>query len=147
MLHYMGRGRSCVAGMCLKHHNLGALMGRVSIALVDSSHAFARIAHFLLTTFYPDRYDLVGSADTPEEGLALTSACQPEIVLLDLGLDGYRLISSLRQAGAGAVICLSAEEAEGYRTAALAAGADAFVLKSEINIALLPTIQRLRGSL
>lgn len=118
-------------------------MGRVSIALVDGSHAFAKIAHFLLTAFYPDRYQLVGSADTAEEALALTSAYRPEIVLLDLGLVGYQIIAPLRSAGARAVICLSAEEAEGYRTAALAAGADAFLLKSEINTALLPTIERI----
>ena len=118
-------------------------MSRVSIALVDSSHGFARLAHFLLTTFYPDRYELVGSAGTAEEGLELASQRQPAVVLLDLGLIGYRLIPSLRSAGAGAVICLSAEEADGYRTAALAAGADAFLLKSEINTALLPTIQRI----
>jgi DNA-binding NarL/FixJ family response regulator len=120
-------------------------MNRVSIALVDSSQGFARIAHFLLTTFYPERYELVGSAGTAEEGLALTSAWQPEIVLLDLGLGGYQIIPSLRSAGAGAVICLSTEEAEGYRTAALAAGADAFMLKSEINTVLVPTIQRIKG--
>lgn len=124
----------------------GALMSRVSIALVDSSHGFARLAHFLLTTFYPDRYELVGSAGTAEEGLELTTQRQPAVVLLDLGLLGYQLIPLLRSAGAGAVICLSAEEADGYRTAALAAGADAFLLKSEINTTLLPTIQRIMAA-
>jgi len=121
-------------------------LDRVSIAIVDSSHAFARMARFLLTAFYPDRYDLVGTADSAEEGLRLTTEHRPSIVLLDLRLGGGPLITSLRGAGAGAVICLGAEDAEGYRTAALAAGADAFLLKSEINATLLPTIQRILGA-
>jgi DNA-binding NarL/FixJ family response regulator len=120
-------------------------MDRTSIALVDSSRAFISIARFLLTAFYRERCELVGVAGSAEEGLQLAREQHPEVVLLDLGLEGHQLISDLRAAGAGAVIYMGADNAEGYRQAALDAGADAFMLKSELNTALLPIISRLRG--
>lgn len=119
-------------------------MDRISILLIDSSRAFAEIARFLLTAFYADRCELVGVAAGPEEGLRLAAEHRPDVVLLDLGLEGHRLIPQLRLAGAAMVLCLGAGQADGYRAAALEAGADAFLLKSDLNAALLPTIRRIR---
>ena len=83
--------------------------------------------------------------------LRLAQALQPDIVLLDLamprvnGLEALRRIKAERPATTVIIVTVHAEDA--YRQAAADGGADAFLLKKTLVAVLLPTIQRLRGSL
>lgn len=85
-----------------------------------------------------------------EEALAAFDSAQPDAVISDLqmpGVDGARLIPLLREKSAGRkvpIVVLSALEDEASRTAALKAGADAYLVKSVIDGAQL--IRALRNA-
>lgn len=90
-------------------------------------------------------YRVVGEID---DGLQVYAACQqlqPEIVVLDLGLpgmDGIDVIHQLkRRWPALLVVVLTAEAAEHRAHAALAAGAQAYVLKKSSRQTLLAALQ------
>lgn len=74
----------------------------------------------------------VTTAGTGEEGLALASATQPEIIILDLGLpdmSGVAVCRQLREWTEMPVIVLSAHDSEAEKVAALDAGADDYLTK------------------
>jgi two-component system KDP operon response regulator KdpE len=71
-------------------------------------------------------------AKTGEEGLALASAIQPDIIILDLGLpdlSGVEVCKQLRTWSNLPVIILSAHDSEVEKVAALDAGADDYLTK------------------
>ena len=117
---------------------------KISILLVDDHEAFVHVA-----TEFLQRHDdltVVGVARGGEEALAQAQNLRPLVVLIDLhmpGLSGLETIPRLRamlpEAG---IIALTLLDAKAYRRAALAAGADDFVLKANLSTDLLPAIRR-----
>lgn len=90
---------------------------------------------------------VVGQATDIDRGLASLVAARPGVVVVDPPLDDLPLGAAIRRLraalpGAG-IIVLSAHPDHAYRRAALDAGADACVLKTEAAGALLPAIKRL----
>lgn len=81
----------------------------------------------------------VMEAEDGAEALLAFAQARPDAVISDLqmpGVDGARLIPLLRERSGGAkvpIVVLSAMEDEGSRRAALAAGADAYLVKSIID--------------
>jgi len=86
-------------------------------------------------------------AENGNEGLALASSHNPELVLLDLGLpdlDGLKVIHELRKWATMPILILSARGKEQDKNAALDAGADDYLtkpfnvgeLKARIRVAL-----------
>lgn len=74
----------------------------------------------------------VTTASAGEEGLALATAGQPDIVILDLGLpdrSGVEVCRELRTWTDTPVIVLSAHDSEAEKVAALDAGADDYLTK------------------
>lgn len=70
--------------------------------------------------------------DTGERGILEASQCQPDVVILDLGLpdmDGIQVIQRIREWSAVPIIILSARGLESEKIAALDAGADDYVQK------------------
>jgi two-component system response regulator NreC len=120
-------------------------MGFMSLLLVDDNSLFLRIATRFLEGF--PELELLGSAATADEAQEKVVALQPDIVLMDLnlpGLTGLKLIPRLRELRpAVKVIVLTLWDSDIYRQAALAAGADEFVSKAQINATLVPAIRRL----
>jgi DNA-binding NarL/FixJ family response regulator len=119
-------------------------MNPISILLVDDNPSFLRIA----TRFLQEHDDVmvVGTAGGGEEALALAQDQQPDVVLIDLampGLSGLATIPLLRivlpEVG---IIALTVLDTNGYRQAALAAGANDFVPKANLDTDLLPAIRR-----
>ena len=119
-------------------------MNPISILLVDDNPSFLRIA----TRFLQEHDDVVvvSTAGGGEEALALVQDQQPDIVLIDLampGLSGLATIPLLRivlpEVG---IIALTVLDTDGYRQAALAAGADDFVPKASLDTDLLSAIRR-----
>jgi DNA-binding NarL/FixJ family response regulator len=94
----------------------------------DSAHARAGLRALLAT--WPE-VEVVGEAANGQEALHLAAECRPDVVLMDLQmpvLDGAQATRMIKQRWpALTVIVLTMYAAEQFQ--ALAAGADAFVVK------------------
>jgi DNA-binding NarL/FixJ family response regulator len=119
-------------------------MKPISVLLVDDNPVFLRIT----TRFLQQHGDVVvvGAAGGGQEALALVQELKPELVVIDLampGLSGLATIPLLQvvlpEVG---LIALTVLDTNGYRQAALGAGANDFVPKASLDTDLLPAIQR-----
>ena len=93
-----------------------------------------------------DRLNVVDILPTSEKILAQAQKLQPQVILLDLDTSdpsGLETLINLRtllpEVG---IIALSLLDADGYRQAVLAAGANDLVLKSNLSTDLFPAIHR-----
>jgi len=121
-------------------------MRPISLLLVDDSATFLHFVSRFLREQYSDEVMITGLAEGGEAGLAQAHALRPDIVLIDLampGLPGLKAIPLLRGALPNlGIIALTLMEPNGYRQAALAAGADEFVSKATLATDLHPAIRR-----
>ena len=105
----------------------------VRVLLVDDQESFRSAARLVIGMV--DCFELVGEAESAEDGLELASSLAPDLVLMDInlpGIDGLeatrRLVGNLSGAK---VIVLSTYEAVEYEARSLEAGAVAFMSKSD----------------
>lgn len=117
--------------------------------LVAEDNAFFRLTlHALLEQ--EDDFEVVGSASSGEEAVALASSLRPDIVLMDLGLpgmDGVRATQEVvRFAPPTRVVVLSGSSIEDGRDRALQAGAVAYLEKDETGTRLVPALRSLGRS-
>jgi DNA-binding NarL/FixJ family response regulator len=121
-------------------------MDLISVLLVDDNPTFLAILRRFLEEQYLNEVVILGTAGGGEEALTQALRLRPEIVLIDLampGVSGLEAIPRLRTALPNlGIIALTLLEPNGYRSAALAAGADEFVPKATLSTHLLPTIRR-----
>jgi DNA-binding NarL/FixJ family response regulator len=121
-------------------------MDPVSVLLVDDNPTFLRIATRFLQEHYRDEVVVVGTAGGGQEALIKARDLRPQVILLDLAmpdLPGLEAIPRLRAAlPEVGIIALTVHNSNGYRQAALAAGADEFVSKANLSTDLLPAIRR-----
>ena len=117
---------------------------RLHILFIAGNPAFRPI----VTLFFGecDELSLVDIIPVSEEVLAQAQNLQPQVILLDLdtsdqtGLETIvNLRTSLPEVG---IIALSLLDADGYRQAVLATGANDLVLKGNLRTDLLPAIRR-----
>ena len=106
---------------------------RIRVLVVDDHQLFT---HALTTVLEQDgRFEIVGTAATGREAVKLAQAEGVDVVLMDMSmpvLDGPAATRRLRALDSPPhVIALSGHEDRLSRTAALEAGADDFVMKSE----------------
>jgi two-component system, NarL family, response regulator LiaR len=105
-------------------------MSRLRIALVED-HALTREG---MRTALEDAFDVVGEAADGIAGLALIEREKPDVAVIDLGLpglDGIALTARTRaEVPQTHVVIMTMIDVEGEVLAALAAGADAYCLKS-----------------
>jgi len=120
-------------------------MEAVSVLLVDDNLTFLRVADRFLQGC--EDISVAGLAEGGKEGLKQASLLRPEIALVDLAmvdLPGLETIRSLRKSLPRlGIIALTIMDADDYRHAALAAGADRFVTKASLSTDLLPAIRAL----
>jgi DNA-binding NarL/FixJ family response regulator len=116
----------------------------ISVLLVDNNPVFLRVAARFLETHA--EVVVVGTAAGGEEALTRAQELQPQVILLDLAmpdLPGLQAIPRLREMLPDmGIIALTMLDTDGYRRAALAAGADEFVPKAAMHTDLLPSIRR-----
>ena len=120
-------------------------MSLISILLVDDNPQFLEAARRFLKK--DSRLVVSGCALSGENALQQVEQTRPDLVLLDLvmpGMNGLEVTRRLKaQPNAPRVIILTLHDHDEYRLAAQEAGADGFVIKSEVGARLIPAIQHL----
>jgi len=122
-------------------------MKPISVLVVDDNPTFLRI----VTRFLQEHEEIkvVGSVNGGEEALARMPELRPDVILIDLAMpnmSGMEAILRLRPAWPKVrIIALTLLDTDSYRQAALSAGADDFIPKTNLNTALLPAIQQVAG--
>lgn len=121
-------------------------MDPISVLLVDDNPTFLRVLTRFLLQQYQDEVRVVGTASCGMAALARAQELRPRVILLDLAMPGLpglntipRLRTMLPDVG---IIALTLLDPNGYREAALAAGANEFVAKATLATDLLPAIRR-----
>jgi DNA-binding NarL/FixJ family response regulator len=113
------------------------------VLLVDTSPIFLHNARRFLDVYAHDRIVVGGVAQDAGQGLALAANLRPDVVLWGIGMPAQPQLQLLPQLRAllprAGIIVLGMLE-EGYREAALAAGADLFLLKDGLAATLLTAI-------
>jgi len=116
----------------------------ISVVLVDDHEAFLNIAASFLRRH--GEVSVVGAFTRSQEALKRVPGLHPHVILFDLnmpGQSGLEAIPLLREAlPDSGIIALSLMDGSVYEKAALDAGADAFVAKSDMISDLLPAIHR-----
>jgi len=115
----------------------------IRVAVVDD-HPIVREGIIANLGDAPD-VDIAGSAGTARDGIALAARERPDVVLLDLELpdgSGLDAIAAIKSASPQTrVVIFSAYAGEERVGAALAAGADSYVLKGTTSDELLETVR------
>ncbi len=104
------------------------MVSQHTILVVDDE---APIRKLILSAFGKDEYKVIEAA-SGAEGLRMVATCNPELVVLDLGLpdmDGSEVIRRLREFSAVPIIVLSARGEESAKVQALDSGANDYVTK------------------
>jgi DNA-binding NarL/FixJ family response regulator len=124
----------------------GIMTSHTSILLVDDNPTFLHILTRFLHEYNQGEVVVVGTAGGGEQALVQARELRPDIVLIDLAmpdLPGLEAIPRLRQAlPEMGIIALTMLGPNGYREAALAAGANEFVSKTTLSIDLPPALRR-----
>lgn len=115
------------------------------ILLVDDSRTFLDAACHALAE--DARIEVVGSALSGQEGLALTAQKQPDLVLMDVAMPGMNGMEATRlikaQPNAPHVVILTSYDLAHYRAAAKTVGADSYICKADFDSQLLPLLETL----
>lgn len=121
-------------------------MDPISVLLVDDNPTFLNILVRFLEVHHQNELVIVGTAGVGEGVLAAAQVLRPQVILIALGMPGLpcleiiaRLRETLPEVG---IIALTLLDTDGYREAALAAGANEFVAKATLTTDLLPAIRR-----
>jgi DNA-binding NarL/FixJ family response regulator len=118
-------------------------MAALVVLLVDSSPIFLHTAARFLEGYAPEQVVVAGAVHDGTEALALVEQLRPDVVLWGIGMPALpqlQLLPQLRARLPQAGIIVLGSLDEGYRQAALAAGADLFLIKDELMTTLLPAI-------
>lgn len=119
----------------------------ISVLLVDNNPAFLHILTGFLQRYGRSQILIAGTASGGKEALTKAQLLRPQVILIDLSmpdLHGLEAIPQLRSLLPDVkIIALTLLDSGSYRQAALAAGANDFVSKTQLDTDLLPAIWRL----
>lgn len=122
------------ARMSHNEHMAEVSLNSIRVVIVDDQEPFLSAARMVVEL--AEGFDVVGEATTGEEGIELAARLRPDLILMDVNLPGIDGLEATRQILSGddevpAVVVLSTYEAGVYEPRALAAGAFAFISKSD----------------
>jgi CheY-like chemotaxis protein len=116
------------------------------ILLVDDNEKFLNLSRDFLESEC-DGVEVIGMAASGREALGFLEETQPDLLIIDLAMpdmSGLELTEVIRGLLPGVpIIILTLFDSPRHRQAAIEAGADAFVPKTEMDILLPPTIDSL----
>lgn len=111
-------------------------MESVRVLIVDDQKPFREASHMVVEM--TDGFEVVGEAENGEEAVAMASDLRPDLVLMDVqmpGIDGLEATRRIMQLDPSPrVLVMSTHESGSYEEPALAAGAIAFIPKSEFSM-------------
>jgi DNA-binding NarL/FixJ family response regulator len=111
---------------------------------VDASPIFLGLLTEFLERAHPPLAQVVASERDGERGIDAVARLHPALAIVDLnmpGQSGLALIGRLRKAHPGlGIVAVSSSDIEEVGTAALSAGADAFVTKGSLRSDLPPAL-------
>jgi DNA-binding NarL/FixJ family response regulator len=117
----------------------------VRILLVDDHPAYLERARHLLEQH--GGVEVAGIALAGEEAIVLAGELRPDLVLLDFqmpGMNGIETTRRLKQRYPDLLVAIvTAHDDAAYRTAAAAAGASAWISKTDIADSLMPLLATL----
>ena len=95
-------------------------------------------------------FDIVGTVNNGQDAVAETQRLEPDVLVIDISmpvLNGLQAARQLRTNSHRAkIVFLTVHEDQDFVSAALSAGASAYVVKSEVTSELVPAIREaLRG--
>lgn len=108
----------------------------VRVLIVDDQEPFRSAARMVVEM--ADGFEVAGEAESGEEGVDFAAELRPDLVLMDVylpgidGLEATRLIAMAEDPPK--VLVMSTHESEEFANAALAAGAIAFIPKSQFGM-------------
>ena len=121
----------------------------VTVLIVDDNAQLRALMREIVAE--ASNLQVVGEAADGAEAMQLVQALRPAIVLLDLimpQVNGLEVLQWIKvERPETKVIIVTVHDEDAYRQAAETSGADAFLLKKTLGTDLVPTLQRLRGSL
>ncbi len=94
----------------------------VQVLIVDDQEPFRSAARMVVEM--TDGFEVAGEAESGEEGVELAAELQPDLVLMDVYLPGIDGLEATRRI----------HESEEFAEAAIAAGAIAFIPKSQFGM-------------
>jgi DNA-binding NarL/FixJ family response regulator len=116
--------------------------------VVDDSLQFASaVAQFLALN---GDFEVLASASSGGEALARADAERPDLMFVDVsmpGMNGYAVVSLIKEREAAPkIVMMTLENSEERRIDAMAAGADAFLLKEDFARGLPAVVEMLFGA-
>jgi len=121
-------------------------MSKVRVLLADDHEGILMWAREVLS----EEFEVVGAVRNGRDAVEEVQRLDPEVLVIDICmpvLDGLRAASQLCSTCRTKVVILTIHDNRDFVEAAFAAGASAYVLKSEMASQLVPAIQQvLRGS-
>ncbi len=117
----------------------------IRILLVDDSPHFIEAARDFL--HLQESFRVIGTATDSEKAVKESRRIEPDVILLDINLAGKSGLNLIpifkRHMPHTKIVVLTIMQDEPYRAAAMQAGADAFVRKTEMSRLLIPVILEL----
>jgi DNA-binding NarL/FixJ family response regulator len=116
--------------------------GAVRVIIVDDHEVFSEALRALFDQ--DDRIDVVGTAANGSEALKVARVAEADVVVMDVGLpgmDGLEATRELRRRNHSArIVLLSGRTEREAQTAAIDAGADAFLVKGALGQEVVDTV-------
>jgi DNA-binding NarL/FixJ family response regulator len=128
----------------MRHKLLNAVPGRevVRVLVVDDHALFAEA--LMLTLGIDDRIQVVGSASSGTEAVALAKALNPDVVLMDVhmpSMDGIEATRHVRRVSPGSrVVIVSAARSPELAAHARLAGAERYLTKDTPAVKLIDAV-------
>ncbi|MFQ5968692.1 MAG: response regulator transcription factor [Acidimicrobiia bacterium] len=108
----------------------------VRVLIVDDQPPFRDAARMVVEMTHG--FEVIGEAESGEEGVELAATLRPDLVLMDVYLPGIDGLEATRQITSAEsptrVLVMSTHESDEFAKAAMEAGAIAFVSKSQFGI-------------
>lgn len=111
-------------------------MSDVRVLIVDDQLPFREASRMVVEL--TEGFEVAGEAENGEEAVELAKTLRPDLVLMDVQMPGINGLEATRQilnlADPPYVLVMSTHESGGFEAPALAAGAFAFLPKSEFSM-------------